>query len=130
MTDEEAIRLVLARFIQLRDDKRFTEWVDCFHEDGTFEYASRRLVGRAAIRDNVAGLLAADRGKHLCTSSVIEVHGDTAEVSSDFVKLSPADTGTPPRYEIVVAGRYDDRFERRAGAWRIAARRVRIMGLD
>lgn len=129
VTDEESIRLVLARFIQLRDDKRFDEWVDCFHEDGTFEYTSKRLVGRQAIRDDVAGLLAGDRGKHLCANSAIRVEGETAEVSSDFVKLNPVEGGGN-RYELVVAGRYEDRFERRNGEWRIASRRVRIMGLD
>lgn len=58
MTDEEQLRRVLARFVQLRDDKRFDEWVECFHEDGVFEYGQHRLVGRRAIRDHVARLLA------------------------------------------------------------------------
>jgi 3-phenylpropionate/cinnamic acid dioxygenase small subunit len=130
MSDEESIRLVLARFIQLRDDKRYREWVDCFHEDGIFEYASNRLLGRDAIRDNVSQLLAGDRGKHLCMNSIIEVNGDAANVSSDFVKLDPLEGATPARYEIVATGRYEDLFERRDGAWRIASRRVRIMGLE
>jgi 3-phenylpropionate/cinnamic acid dioxygenase small subunit len=130
MSDEDRIRLVLARFVQLRDDKRFDEWVQCFHDDGVFDYVSHHLVGRDAIRDNVAQLLAADRGKHLCVNSIIEVDGDAAEVSSDFVKLDPLPGTTPQRYEIAVTGRYEDRFERRDGEWRIASRRVRIVGLD
>lgn len=33
MNDEDRIRQVLAQFVQLRDDKRFGEWVDLFTED-------------------------------------------------------------------------------------------------
>jgi 3-phenylpropionate/cinnamic acid dioxygenase small subunit len=130
MTDEESIRAVLAKFIQLRDDKRFDEWVQCFHEDGTFEYTTNRLVGRDAIKDNVSQLLATDTGKHLCTNSIIDVEGNFAAVSSDFVKVNRVEDGTASRYDIVVAGRYEDRFERREGHWRIASRKVRIMGVD
>ena len=53
MTDEECIPRVLAEFIQLRDDKRFAEWVDLFTEDATFEYRSHHLVGRSAIRETL-----------------------------------------------------------------------------
>ena len=87
MTDQECIRRVLAEFIQLRDDKRFAEWVELFTEDGTFEYGSHHLVGRSAIRENVQALLRNDRGKHLCVNSIIDVSGDTASVSSDFLKV-------------------------------------------
>lgn len=130
MSDHEAIREVLARFIQLRDDKRFSEWVECFDEDGIFEYGSHHLVGRDAIRENVSALLADDRGKHLCVSSVIEIDGDTAEVVSDFAKLNPVPGGDAPRFGIVVTGRYEDRFTRRPQGWRISSRRVRILGAD
>lgn len=128
MTDEEAIRQVLGRFIQLRDDKRFSEWVECFEEDGTFEYGSHHLAGRDAIREHVSDLLADDRGKHLCLSPAIRIDRDTAQVASDFVKLDPVPGGDPPRFEVVVAGRYEDRFTRREGAWRISSRTVRILG--
>lgn len=128
MSEEEAIRQVLARFIQLRDDKRFSEWVECFHHDGVFEYLANRLVGRAAIAEHVSELLADDRGKHLCVNSLIEVHGDRAQVSSDFVKLGSGGNTMPVAWNVQVAGRYIDRFERRDGTWRIAERRVVIEG--
>jgi hypothetical protein len=123
MTDEECIRQVLARFIQLRDDKRFEEWVQLFTEEGMFHYGSNLLVGRDAIRDNVETLLRDDRGKHLCLNSVIDITGDAARVSSDFVKINPSDAGPNP-YEIVVMGRYLDEFVRSGRSWRIASRHV------
>ena len=124
MIDEECIRQVLARFVQLRDDKRFAEWIELFTEDGTFEYGSNRLVGRSKIRQNVEALLREDRGKHLCMNSVIDITGDAAEVSSDFVKIDPSDGTGSSRYQIGVMGRYRDHFVRREGAWRIASRKV------
>jgi hypothetical protein len=128
MTDQECIRRVLAEFIQLRDDKRFAEWVELFTEDGTFEYGSHHLVGRSAIRENVQALLRNDRGKHLCVNSVIDVSGDTASVSSDFLKVDPIDHGSgSPGYGIGTMGRYEDHFVRQDGAWKIAQRRVHIM---
>jgi hypothetical protein len=128
MTDQERIRRVLAEFIQLRDDKRFAEWVDLFTEDGEFDYTSHHLVGRTAIRENVEALLRNDRGKHLCVNSIIDISGDTASVRSDFVKVNPIDAGSGATgYAIGTMGRYEDHFVRRAGQWKIARRMVHIM---
>ncbi|MGA2305370.1 MAG: nuclear transport factor 2 family protein [Acidimicrobiales bacterium] len=127
-TDQECIRRVLAEFIQLRDDKRFAEWVDLFSEDATFEYGSHHLVGRSAIRENVEALLRNDRGKHLCVNSIIDVSGDTASVSSDFLKVDPIDDGSGATgYGIGTMGRYEDHFVRQGGEWKIAKRTVHIM---
>jgi ketosteroid isomerase-like protein len=130
MTDEECIRRVLAEFIQLRDDKHFAEWVDLFTEDATFEYGSHHLVGRSAIRENVEALLRDDKGKHLCVNSIIDVSGDTASVSSDFLKVNPIDDGSGSHgYGVGTMGRYEDHFVRRSGAWKIATRKVHIQAV-
>ena len=126
MTDEEAIRRLLARFIQLRDDKEFDAWSELFTEDAMFTYGVVSLEGRHAIREHVALLLAGDEGKHLCVNSVIDVDGDRAFVSSDFAKLDPAPGGAG--FVIGTAGRYLDRLVRVDGSWRIARRDVIIQG--
>ena len=81
---------LLARFIQLRDDKQFDAWSELFTDDAVFTYGIVRLEGRPAIREHVA-LLRRDKGKHLCFNSVIDVDGDRAFVTSDFAKLDPAE---------------------------------------
>jgi 3-phenylpropionate/cinnamic acid dioxygenase small subunit len=126
LTDEEDIRRLLARFIQLRDDKQFDAWSELFSEDGVFTYGTVRLEGRRAIREHVALLLARDEGKHLCLNSVIDVDGDRAFVSSDFAKLDPATDGAG--LVIGTAGRYIDQLERVDGSWYIARRDVIIQG--
>jgi hypothetical protein len=128
VTDQESIRRVLAEFIQLRDDKRFAEWVQLFTENGTFEYGSHHLVGRPAIREHVETLLRNDRGKHVCVNSIIDVSGDTASVSSDFLKVNPSNDGSGAiGYVVGTMGRYVDHFVRQDGKWKIAGRRVDIM---
>ena len=124
MTDEEAIRRLLARFIQLPDDKQFDAWSELFSDDAVFAYGAVRLEGRRAIREHVASLLARDEGKHLCLNSVIDVDGDRAFVSSDFVKLDPATGGAG--FFIGTGGRYVDQLERVGGSWYIARRDVII----
>ena len=127
-SDHEQIRQLLARFIQLRDDKRFEEWVRLFTEDGTFEYPGARLTGRDAIRDSVASLLRDDRGKHLALNAVIEVDGDTASVTSDVVKLRPAEPGGGTAFVVQTAGRYIDSLVRTKDGWQVASRRTELLG--
>jgi uncharacterized protein (TIGR02246 family) len=132
MSDEERIREVLSQFIQLRDDKRFDDWVNLFTEDGTFAYLSNKLVGRAAIKAHVEALLQADKGKHLCVNSIIRIHGDEADAVSDFVKLEPDEASVEAKstggIHVAATGRYRDRLVRRGSAWKLAARQVTIAG--
>lgn len=129
MSDEEAIRRQLARFIQLRDDKRFGEWAALFEPAGVFTYGTKVLVGREAIRADVEELLRHDRGKHLCTNSVIDVAGERAAVVSDVVKLRVVDDPDgPSRYEVQVMGRYHDELVRTGGEWLFARRAVVLYG--
>ncbi len=125
MTDEEAIRRVLALTCQLRDDSRYDLWCELFCEDGTFTYLDQRLEGRAAIRAHMEENFFPSVGKHLCLNNVIDVEGDRARAVSDFVKLQPAPAGG--LYPIAT-GRYDDHLIRASGgAWRISSRRVEIL---
>jgi len=62
-------------------------------------------------------------GQHHITSILIELAGAEAEVESYFIAFHPEAGPDGPRF-VQVCGRYLDRFERRGGAWRIAARQV------
>lgn len=126
--DHEAIRYLLARFVHLRDDKRFDEWSELFVEDGVFSYAGKTLVGRQAVREDVAELLRHDRGKHLCVNPAIEVDGERARVVSDFVKLQRSGDGPAAQLSLQVTGRYVDDLARVGGEWRIVRRDVQIDG--
>jgi hypothetical protein len=124
VSDEEAIRRALALLCQLRDQDRYDEWIELFAKDGTFDYGTGVFRGRDAILAHVTEHFPA-YGKHLCVNSVIDVDGDEAGVLSDFVKLHPLGDGSTG-FEVAAAGRYDDRFVRIDGEWRLRSRIVRI----
>lgn len=129
MTDEQRIRRSLALLCQLRDDDRYDEWIRLFAEDGKFSYLGHRFSGRADIQAHCEKHFPA-YGKHLCLNSVIGVDGDEARVTSDFVKLHPADdagSASAASFVIAGAGRYNDRFVRDGDGWLLAERCVVVM---
>jgi hypothetical protein len=66
-------------------------------------------------------------GQHHVTNVLIELDGERARVESYFLLFRPQTNPSTGDDELVPAGgRYLDRFECRAGAWRIAERRVII----
>ncbi len=88
------------------------------------------LEGTAAVEGALRRLviLHADgtpRTRHLTTNLVVEVEpsGDAARARSSFCVLQALE-GFP--LQAIVAGRYQDRFARRDGAWRFAERHVTV----
>jgi hypothetical protein len=66
-------------------------------------------------------------GQHHVTNVLIELDGERARVESYFLLFRPQTNPSTGDDELVPAGgRYLDLFECRAGAWRIAERRVII----
>jgi hypothetical protein len=64
-------------------------------------------------------------GQHHITNILIELEADTARVESYFLAYHPDRlAGAPGEGLAFVGGRYLDRFEKRAGQWKIADRRV------
>ncbi|HEY3063709.1 MAG TPA: nuclear transport factor 2 family protein [Chloroflexota bacterium] len=114
MTDEDAIRNTIARFCQHLDSRRFKEWAETFTEDGVFG----RFNSRAAIHEMILGGELANQPdlhrQHAVTNSVIDVHGDTAEATSDLAMYDRVGDGPIT----VRTGRYYDRLARQPnGEW-------------
>jgi 3-phenylpropionate/cinnamic acid dioxygenase small subunit len=120
MTDEEAIRQLVARFCQLLDDRRFKEWSDLFTEDGIFG----ARTSRAEILESISGgALARNPGlrrKHTVSNVVIQVTGDTAEAVCDLVMFDLVEGGGCS----IRLGRYDDRLVRQPDGWLFSERRL------
>lgn len=84
------------------------------------------LTGRDEVADTMRSTVrVGDDGtpgtKHLVTNITVEVDRDTATASSYFTVLQAAGG----ELGAVVAGRYDDSFERARDGWRFADRLVR-----
>lgn len=128
INDRWEISQVLARYCQGLDrlDRPLLE--SCFHPDSQhnhgmvgptrefFDYAFRVLSGCVATHHQIGNIL-------------IDLDGDTAKTSCYFTAFhrlmdpppepfDPAQAGM----DLIIGGRYIDRFERRDGVWRIARR--------
>jgi hypothetical protein len=122
LLDREAIRECLYRYcrgIDRADEAalRSAYWPDATDCHGAYKGSASGFIDQAMAR-----LRAGGRRVHMVMNVSIELHGDVAAVESSFLALqTPA---AEPTRETFLCGRYVDRFERRQGEWRIAARTV------
>ncbi|WP_243653834.1 nuclear transport factor 2 family protein [Pseudonocardia endophytica] len=67
------------------------------------------------------------RTRHLITNQLIELDGDTARSRCYFTVLQRA---TGHDYQIVVGGRYHDRFAKVDGSWRFTEKVIQVDHLN
>lgn len=122
LLDREAIRECLYRYcrgIDRCDEAalRASYWEDATDCHGAWNGSATGFIDQA-----LAKLSAGGRRVHQVSNILIELHGNVAAVESRFIALQS--TAARPTKETFLCGRYVDRFERRSGAWRVAARTV------
>ncbi|MBT2336412.1 nuclear transport factor 2 family protein [Variovorax paradoxus] len=122
LLDREAIRDCLLRYcrgIDRCDEAalRSAYWEDASDCHGAWNGSATGFIEQALPRLRQGG-----RRVHQITNVLIELHGDAAAVESSFFALQA--TTARPECETFLCGRYADRFERRGGEWRVAARTV------
>nr|WP_145547026.1 nuclear transport factor 2 family protein [Variovorax boronicumulans] len=118
----EAIRDCLYRYcrgIDRCDEAalRSAYWEDASDCHGAWNGSASGFIDQALARMRQGG-----RRVHHITNVLIELHGERAAVESSFFALQA--TAARPDRETFLCGRYADRFERRTGEWRVAARTV------
>jgi 3-phenylpropionate/cinnamic acid dioxygenase small subunit len=123
--DRDAIRELLAEYCFRLDDGRFAEMAALFAEDGTWETAFGKAVGRAAIAELAQSLrqragAARPRAVHLVTNIVIALDGDRAQARSNWMVMQNGSDGP----EIGSGGAYFDELARAGGDWRFRHRRI------
>jgi uncharacterized protein (TIGR02246 family) len=122
--DEEAIGRTLGEYSQHCDDGRFDEWADLFTADARFVLAGTVTEGRDAIKEYMMTVQAAGRrGMHVTTNSLVDVDGDTATATTDYLFVRP----TPDGLAIIAAGRYHDRLVRDETRWRFRERSITML---
>ena len=122
LLDREAIRDCLYRYcrgIDRCDEAalRSAYWDDATDCHGAWNGSAGGFIDQALARLRQGG-----RRVHQVTNVLIELQGDAAAVESSFLALQA--TAAQPERETFLCGRYLDRFERRGGEWRVAARTV------
>jgi ketosteroid isomerase-like protein len=129
MLDERAIEQVLVGYCRRLDDGRFEALLELFTDDAEVQFWGKQLRGKAALAEAYGGGADAsvDRptAAHVLSNIVVEVDGDTALATSDFIVVSRAVDGG---YGILVCGRFvDDLVRSTEGAWRIRSRQTRAL---
>jgi hypothetical protein len=139
LADEAEIRNLVARLAHLADfAPTLDEYLACFTEDAVWEYdeAARSQVdpNRPGLRLVGAEAIAADRKRlraegfqgpgtntfHVNTTLAVRVRGE-AEADAESYWLFVSGQGEPLVRKI---GRYQDRYRRTAGGWKLAHRIV------
>ena len=124
--DRAAIAALLFAYAERLDAGDFAG-VAALFADGVFRSdRGGRYEGAAAVREVFERLVilhddGTPKTKHVTTNLVIEIGAATATARSYFTVLQAT-----PRIalQLIVAGRYHDRFERHDGVWRFADRLI------
>jgi uncharacterized protein (TIGR02246 family) len=120
MSDEEAIRQVLAQYCLLLDMGDFDGWAELYEEDAVFAVpaANSEVRGREAIRRWMSETYQwVHTGRHMVANPIIKVDGDRAKVVSEAVFFLK----TPDGPQVGLIGLYRDVFHK-ADAWRFLRR--------
>ena len=124
LLDKQEIHEVLMRYcrgIDRRDEELLR---GVYHPDATDNHGL--FVGKAAdfIPWALAGLERDESTNHFIANELIDIRGDVAHSESYVLAVHRRRQHDGSVVDLTFGGRYVDRFERRAGAWRIADRKV------
>lgn len=122
--DEEAIRRTLSEYSQHYDDGRFDEWAELFTVDARLVLAGTVTEGRDAIRKHMMPIQTAGGPcMHVTTNSLVDVDGDAATATTDYLFVRPTKGGLA----IIAAGRYHDSLVRDGMRWRFRERSITML---
>lgn len=127
LLDKQAIHEVVLRYCRGIDRRDRSLVRDCYWPDATDDHAGAFVGSRDQFLDWVFRVLDRFTGTmHAIANHLVELDGDAAESEAYGVAYHCGDPPDDPRLNYTTGFRYLDRFERRGGEWRIAARRVAL----
>lgn len=96
-----------------------------FHEDGWCEYGFSNCPPREFVDFCITALQGHEANQHMVGNVLIDVEGDEAfgEVYFNAYHKVQGEAGFE---DIIIAGRYLDRYEKRNGRWKMAYRSERV----
>ncbi len=132
--DHEELRCLMFRYAQAVDRRNYAAFQDIFAEEATLAGyredpgspdALFQYEGRAVIQESLKAIERYEKTFHLVGNSLFETSGDDAHGESycmahHIYRLD----GIPMNRTMAI--RYQDRFVRREGRWRILLRALRI----
>ena len=128
LADKQEIAEQIYRYCRGLDRLDEPTLLSVYHPDATEDRGEGVFVGAAADMARLAiGQLrtAYAASQHFIGNVLIELQGDLAFAESYFQAYHRyADREGAPATELIMAGRYLDRFERGQGVWKIAHRKM------
>ena len=122
--EKNAIREVLGTYCFRLDAGDMDGMAALFTPDGVWETDFGKGTERAGIAEHGRSLrthgTAQPRAVHLCTNIVIDLHGDTADVLSNWTTVQNSATGP----KIGSAGGYIDKMAKQDGKWMFVHRKI------
>jgi SnoaL-like domain len=123
--DKDAIRELMAEYCFRLDDGRFADMAALFTEDGTWDTAFGKAVGRIAIAELAQSLHtragdARPRAVHLVTNIAIALDGDSARARSNWMVMQ----NDPQGPKIGSGGAYLDEIVRDRANWKFRYRKI------
>lgn len=141
LLDKQACTELIYRYCRAADRRDETLLRSVYHEDATDDHGCWAGPASEFIPWNIATLATMVRTNHFIGNVLIEVDGDVAygetyfiayhDITAEQMEAMMA-TGVvmnmegkkAGQYQMIAAGRYLDRFERRNGEWRFAHKRA------
>ena len=122
LLDQQEIRDVVLRYCRGIDRLDLELVRSCYHVDATDEHGT--FTGtRDDYLEWVANVLTRYAGTmHVIANQLVEVDGESARSETYGIAYHWGDPPDDRRRNLATGFRYIDRFERRDGEWRIAAR--------
>lgn len=124
LLDKQAITEVLHRYCRGADRADIELVAGAYHPDAVEDHGGVYVGPASAYVENMAKILPkAGQMNHLTTNVIIELDGDVARVESYILAFSRMKKDGE-KFDTLTLARALDRFERRAGEWKIAKRQI------
>ena len=121
LTDKQALGELVAAYSRAIDRRDFALLRSLYHDDAIDDHGSMFSGGPDAYVAWLPGVLAGfELTVHSIANALFVVDGDEAE--GEIQAVAYHRTHSPDAQEIVIGGRYLDRYARRDGVWRFARR--------
>ncbi len=125
LADKQAITELVYRYMRGLDRLDGDLLLAQFHEDGWCEYGFSNCEPRQFVEFAMQALSTHVANHHFVGNILIDLEGDEAfgEVYFNAYHKVPSEQGFE---DVIIAGRYLDRYERRGDEWKFAYRSERV----
>lgn len=125
LLDKEACRELTAIYARALDRCDLEMMKSVFHPDATFEHADHYRGSASGFAEHAVPLMRSIGPiQHALCQHLVEVEGDVALGEAYGIAFQRVTASDGASIDCIVGARIFDRYERRDGLWKIAARRT------